>query len=134
MRWSEATIPSRKCCLAFGKLKRGGVKVEQSQQEHLLHVSVSNQSLSQAIADLEISLDGEQIFRREMRTGTQHTWEETTVSVIRGQHMFVSSEAKTQSREEQVVNVDRELWIVVTFHSPPAQIRVEIFDSPVGFM
>jgi hypothetical protein len=26
------------------------------------------------------------------------------------------------------------LWIVVTFHSPPAQMRVEIFHSPVGFM
>lgn len=108
--------------------------MEKSQEEHLLHVSVSNQSLSQTIAELVISLDGEQIFRREMRTGTQHTWEETTIPVVRGQHTFVMSEARTESREEQVVNVDGELWIVVTFHSPPAQIRVEIFDSPVGFM
>ena|SRR5215204_2436401 len=108
--------------------------MEQSQEEPLLHISVSNQSLSQTIAELAIILDGEQIFRREMRTGTQHTWEETTVSVVRGQHTFVISEASTESREEQVINVDRELWIVVTFHSPPAQIRVEIFDSPVGFM
>ena len=110
------------------------VKVEHSQQEHLLHVSVSNQSLSQTIADLVISLDGEQIFRREMRTGTQHTWVETTIPVVHGQHTFVVSEARTESREEQIVNVDRELWIVVTFHSPPGQIRVEIFDRPVGFM
>jgi hypothetical protein len=108
--------------------------MEQSQEEYLLHVSVSNQSLSQTIAELVISLDGEQIFRREMRTGTQHTWEETTIPIARGQHTFVMSEARTESREEQVVNVDGELWIVVTFHSPPAQIRVEIFDSPVGFM
>lgn len=108
--------------------------MEQSQEEPLLHISVSNQSLFQTIADLAISLDGEQIFRREMRTGTQHTWEETTIPVGRGQHTFVMSEARTESREEQVVNVDGELWIVVTFHSPPAQIRVEIFDSLVGFM
>jgi hypothetical protein len=108
--------------------------VEHSQQEHLLHISVSNQSLSQTIADLVISLDGEQIFHREMRTGTQHTWEETTISVLRGQHTLVISEARTESREEQLVNVDRELWIVLTFHSPPGQIRVEIFDGPVGFM
>jgi hypothetical protein len=108
--------------------------VEHSQQEHLLHISVSNQSLSQNLADLVISLDGEQIFRREMRTGTQHTWEETTVSVGRGQHTLVISEARTESREEQLVNVDREQWIVLTFHSPPGQIRVEIFDGPVGFM
>jgi hypothetical protein len=108
--------------------------MEQSQEEHLLHVSVSNQSLSQPIADLVISLDGEQIFRREMRTGTQHTWEETTIPIGRGQHTFVISEARTESRKEQLVNADGELWIVVTFHSPPAQIRVEIFDSPVGFM
>jgi hypothetical protein len=108
--------------------------VEHSQQEHLLHISVSNQSLSQTIADLVISLDGEQIFRREMRTGMQHTWEETTVSVVRGQHTLVISEARTESREEQVVNVERELWIAITFHSPPVQIRVEIFDGPVGFL
>jgi hypothetical protein len=108
--------------------------MEQSQDQHLLHVSVSNQSLSQTIAELVISLDGEQMFRREMRTGTQHTWEETTIPVVRGRHTFVISEARTESREEQLVNVDGELWIVVTFHSPPAQIRVQIFDSPVGFM
>jgi hypothetical protein len=108
--------------------------MEQSQEEHLLHLSVSNQSLSQTIAELVISLDGEQIFRREMRTGTQHTWEETTIPVVRGQHTFEISEAGTESRDEQVVNVDGELWMVVTFHSPPAQIRVEIYDSPVGFM
>jgi hypothetical protein len=38
------------------------------------------------------------------------------------------------SREEQVVDVDRELWIVVTFHSPPARIRVDIQDRPVAFL
>jgi hypothetical protein len=108
--------------------------MKQSQEEHLLHVSVSNQSLSQTIAELVISLDGEQIFRREMRTGTQHTWEETTIPVVRGQHTLVISEVRTKSRQEQEVNVDGELWIVVTFHSPPGQIRLEIFDSPVGFM
>ena len=108
--------------------------MEQSQEEHLLHVSVSNQSLSQTIANMVIGIDGEQMFRREMRTGTQHTWEETIVSVVPGQHTFVVCEAKTESREEQVIKVDRELWITVTFHSPPSQIRVEIIDGPVGFI
>ena len=108
--------------------------MEQSQEEHLLHVSVSNQSLSQTIAELVISLDGEQIFRREMITGMQHTWEETTIPVVRGQYTLVISEARTESREEQVVNVDGELWIVVTFHSPPARIRVDIQDRPVAFL
>ena len=108
--------------------------MEQSQEEHLVHVSVSNQSLSQTTANLAFFLDGEQVFRREMRTGMQHTWEETTVAVIRGQHTLVISEARTGSREEQVVDVDRELWIVTTFHSPPEQIRVEIADGPVGFV
>jgi hypothetical protein len=32
------------------------------------------------------------------------------------------------------VDVDRELWIVVTFHSPPDQIRVEIHEDLIGFM
>ena len=108
--------------------------MEQRQEENLLHVSVSNQSLSQTAADVAISLDGVQIFHQEMRTGTQHTWEEKTICVVRGQHTFVISEATTKSHEQQAINVDRELWIAVSFHSPPAQIRVEIFDGPIGFM
>ena len=68
--------------------------MEQSQEEHLVHVSVSNQSLSQTTANLAVFLDGEQIFRGEMRTGMQHTWEETTVAVVRGQHTLVISEAR----------------------------------------
>jgi hypothetical protein len=108
--------------------------VDQSQEEHLVHVSVSNQSLSQTTADLAVFLGGEQVFHREMRSGTQHTWEETTVSVVRGQQTLVVIESRTGSREEQVVDVDRELWIVITFHSPPEQIRVEIVDGPVGFV
>ena len=108
--------------------------MEQSQEEPLLHVSVSNQSLSQTIAELVISLDGEQIFRREMRTGTQHTWEETMIPVVRGRHTLVISEARTKSRKEQEINLDRELWIIVMFYSPPPRIQVEILDRPVGFM
>ena len=108
--------------------------MEQSQEEHLVHVSVSNQSLSQTTANLAFFLDGEQIFRWEMRTDMQHTWEETTVVVVRGLHTLVISEARTGSREEQVIEVDRELWIVIAFHSPPEQIRVEMVDGPVGFV
>jgi hypothetical protein len=108
--------------------------VEQRQDEHLLHVSVSNQSLSQPVADLAIGLDEEQLFRREMETGTQHTWEETTTSVVGGHHTLVITEARTRTREVREVNVDRELWIVVTFHSPPERIRVDISDRSVGLM
>src|SRR5215210_8434239 len=109
-------------------------KMKQEQEEHLLHISVSNQSLHQTTADIMICLDGEQIFQREMTTGTQHTWEETTISVVSGQHTVDISETRTKVREERVVNVDRELWIVVTFHSPPARIGVEIQYRLVGFM
>src|SRR5829696_3903716 len=105
--------------------------MEQSQEQHLLHVSVSNQSLSQTIAELVVSLDGIQIFRREMRTGTQHTWEEITIPVVRGQHTILISEARTNSEEELAVNIDHDMWIVITFHSPPEQIRAEILDQPV---
>jgi hypothetical protein len=108
--------------------------VTQGQEEHLLHVSVSNQSLSQTTADLAISLDEDQIFRQEMRTGTQHTWEETTIPVVHGRHTLVISEARTKGRKEQEINLDRELWIIVMFYSPPPRIQVEILDRPVGFM
>jgi hypothetical protein len=107
--------------------------VEQRQEEHPLHFSVSNQSLSQTTADLVISLDGEEIFHGGMTTGTQHTWEERTRSVAHGQHTLIISETRTNSRKDQVVNVDRELWIVVTFQSP-GQIGVEISDRLIGLM
>jgi hypothetical protein len=116
------------------KVPKGRAKVEQRQKGYPLHVSVSNQSLSQTTADLAVILDGEQIFHREMTTGTQHSWEESTIPVAQGQHTLEIREARTNSSEERVVNVDRELWFIVTFQSPPGQIRVEMVDRPVGFM
>jgi hypothetical protein len=112
-----------------------GPKMDQSQQNgYLLHVFVSNQSLAMPIADLEISINGRKIFHQEMTTGTQHNWEQVTIQVATGKHMLVVSEAKTQTRKSVEVNVDRELWIVVRFDSPPAQFIVDVFDHPVAFM
>ena len=68
-----------------------------------------------AVCDLEISIDGRTIFRREMTTGTQHNWEQITAPIASGEHMLVISEVKTQTRKTKVLNIDRELWIVVTF-------------------
>ena len=108
--------------------------MKKEQEEHLLHISVSNQSLHQTTADMVIGLDGNQIFQREMTTGTQHTWEEITIPVVRGQHTILISEARTNSEEELAVNIDHDMWIVKTFHSPPEQIRAEILDQPVGLI
>jgi hypothetical protein len=102
--------------------------------EHLLHISVSNQSFARPVADLDISIDDRRIFHQQMTTGTQHNWASVNISVGGGEHTLVATEAKTQTRKAQVVNVERELWIVVTFHSPPDRIRVEISEDLVGFM
>jgi hypothetical protein len=102
--------------------------------EHLLHVSVSNQSFAIPVADLRISIDDRRIFHQQLMTGTQHNWASENVSVAEGEHTLVAMEAKTRSTQEQVVNVKSELWIVVTFHSPPDQIRIEISEDFVGFM
>ncbi len=129
-----SNINLAKHAIFFVARRKRREKVKKEQEEHLLHISVSNQSLHQTTADMVIGLDGNQIFQREMTTGTQHTWEETTISAVSGEHTLEISETRTKSREERVVNVDRELWMVVSFHSLPARIAVEIQDRLVGFM
>ena len=104
------------------------------QDEYPLHLFVSNQSLALDPSAVEVSVDGRQIFQRELSTGTQHTWERATISAPRGKHTLTIREAKTQTRRSQEVDVDRELWIVITFHGPPAQLKVDVFDHPVGLM
>jgi len=108
--------------------------MEQKQDEYPIHVFASNQSMVMAVCDLEISIDGRTIFRREMTTGTQHNWEQVTEPIASGEHTLVISEVKTQTRKSKALNIDRELWIVVTFHGPPARLEIDVFDHPVGFM
>jgi len=69
-----------------------------------------------------------------MTTGTQHNWEQVAIPVPIGKHTLVMNEAKTRTRKSEVVNVDRELGIIVAFHSPPAQLKVDVFPYPVAFM
>jgi hypothetical protein len=104
------------------------------QDEYPVHLLVSNQSLAVDPSAVEVSIDGRQIFQRELRTGTQHTWERATISAPPGKHTLTISEAKTQTRRSQEVNVDRELWVVIRFHGPPAQLKVDVFEHPVGLM
>ena len=40
--------------------------------EHVLHIFISNQSMAMTIAEIEVTIDGQQIFHREMATGTQY--------------------------------------------------------------
>lgn len=102
--------------------------------EYPVHFFVSNQSLAVDPSAVELSIDGRQIFQRELSTGTQHTWERVTISASTGKHTLTVSEAKTQTRRSEEVQVDRELWVVVRFHGPPPQLKVDVFDHPVGLM
>jgi hypothetical protein len=113
--------------------EREEMKPEQ-QDEYPVHLFVSNQSLAVDPSAVEVSIDGRQIFQRELSTGTQHTWERATISASPGKHTLTISEAKTQTRRSQEVNVDRELWVVIRFHGPPAELKVDVFDHPVGLM
>jgi hypothetical protein len=68
------------------------------------------------------------------RSSTALTWEHVTLPVASGKHELVISAERTHARTAAVVNVDRELWIAVTFHSPPAQLKADVFDQPIAFM
>lgn len=105
----------------------------EEEKEHPLHFFVSNQSPAIPFSNLEISVDGRTIFHREMTTGTQHNWGEVTIPAA-GKVTLVINESRTQTRRTEVVDVDRELWVVVTFHGPPARLKVDVFDHPVAFM
>lgn len=109
------------------------MKAEQ-QDGYPVHLLVSNQSLALDPSAVEVSLDGRRIFQRELSTGTQHTWERANISAAPGKHTLTISESTTQTRHSQEVNLDRELWVVITFHGPPAQLKVNVFDHPVGLM
>ncbi len=109
------------------------MKAEQ-QSEYSVHFYVSNQSLAVDPSAFEVSIDARRIFQRELSTGSQHTWERATISVPPGKHTLTVTEAKTQTRRSQEVNVSGELWVVIRFHGPPAQLKVDVFDHPVGLM
>ena len=98
-----------------------------------LHLFISNQSGALPLSDLEIILDGRPIFHQEMATGTQHNWEQITLPAA-GKVTLSITETKTGAKKTEAVNVDRELWVVVTFHGPPPRLKVERFDYPVAFM
>jgi hypothetical protein len=103
------------------------------QNEDSVHFFVSNQSLAVDPTSIEVGLDGRQIFQRELRTGTQHTWERATISVSPGKHTMTVREAKTQTHRSQELDVSRELWVVIRFLGP-TQLKVDVFDHPVGLM
>ena len=100
----------------------------------LIHVLVSNQSTSMSIAQFELTVDDRQIFDREMAVDTQHSWEQVTIPLTRGNHSLVVREVKTQIYKSQVLNIDRELWITVTLHSSPAQLELTVFDHAIALM
>jgi hypothetical protein len=102
--------------------------------EHVLHIFVRNQSMTLTVTEIEVTINGQQVFHREMVTGTQHNWSEVTIPVVRGEHIVVLTEAKTRTRTSETINADRELWIVVRFSSPPAEFKMDVFDHPVAFM
>ena len=100
-----------------------------------LHVSISNQSLEYPLSVMTIEIDGKQIFQKQMRTGSQHNWEEVKdLSISGGEHTLHIIETSTNISRTEELKVDRELWIVITFHGPNTGLKVDILDHPVGFM
>lgn len=100
-----------------------------------LHMSISNQSLEYPIAGINIELDGKQIFQKQMVTGSQHNWEEINdLSVSGGEHILNIIETSTSVSTTEELKVERELWVVITFHGPNTGFKVDILDHPVGFM
>jgi hypothetical protein len=100
-----------------------------------LHISISNQSLEHPISEINIEIDGKQIFQKQMRTGSQHNWQEVEgLFVSGGGHSLRISETSINISRTEELNVNRELWIVVTFHDPDIGLSVDILDHAIGFM
>jgi len=101
---------------------------------HLLHVSVSNQSFAVKEAELEVKLDGRSVFRRALAVGTQHNWEEFTITVEAGNCSLEAVEMKSNTRRAVTLRVEHDLWIAVTFNSPPPEVGINVFDRQMGMM
>ena len=101
-----------------------------------LHIFVSNQSLEYPVSVIEIEIDGKQIFQRQMTTGFQDNWEEIkeVQSISGGEHTLHVLETNTNVSRFEQFTVDRESWIVITFHGPQVGIKVDFQDHPVGFI
>jgi hypothetical protein len=101
-----------------------------------LHIYVSNQSLEIPVILIEIQLDVNQIFNKQMTTGTQHNWEEIKdlPNISNGTHTLRVHEAITNITNSEEITVDRELWIVVMYNGPEKGIGIEVFDHPIGFI
>ncbi|HEX8187371.1 MAG TPA: hypothetical protein VF586_03405 [Pyrinomonadaceae bacterium] len=102
--------------------------------EFPLHISVSNQSLAVKTADLEIKLDGRQVFRRTMQTGMQHNWEQFTLQADAGAHTLEVSEGGTGVGHTHRLEVAGEQRLVIMFQAPPPRIDVSEPGGQVGFM
>jgi hypothetical protein len=101
---------------------------------HLLHVSVSNQSFAVKEAELEVKVDGRAVFRRVMAVGTQHNWEQFTVSVEAGHYSLEVVEVKSNTTQAASLRVEHDLWVAVTFNSPPPGIGINVFDKQMGML
>lgn len=102
--------------------------------EQVLHILVSNQSLTIPVADIQVTINGKQVFHREMAAGTQHHWSEIALPIVSGEHLVVLTEANTHTHMSATINVNREVWMVVKFASPPPEFQMEVLDHPVAFM
>lgn len=84
--------------------------------------------------ELSVELDGRKVLQRKMATGTQHTWERASVSVASGEHTLIAAESRSGARVSRGLNLDRELWIAITFHGPPVGLKLNVFDHEISFM
>jgi hypothetical protein len=109
-------------------------KMNDKLDEFLLHVSVSNQSFAVKEAELEVKVDGRVVFRRVMAVGTQHNWEQFTVPVAAGSCSLEVAELKSNVTRAMNLQVEHDLWLAVTFNSPPPDIGINVFDRQVGML
>ncbi len=100
----------------------------------LLHVSVSNQSFAMKEAELEVKVDGRVIFHRTLAVGTQHNWEQFTVPVVAGPCSLEAAEVKSNTTRAVSLRVEHDLWIAITFNSPPPAVGINISDKQFGMV
>jgi len=111
----------------------------------LTHLYVSNQSFSDSLINISISIDEVEYFNKSCFVGDQHIWEYIEFNLSKGKHDFVAIELNSNTIGFTTFDIQNENWIVIDFWyytesdfphaSPePRHFTFDISSTEVGFV
>jgi hypothetical protein len=80
-----------------------------------VHLYVSDQSFDIPEADIRITLDGDEVFRRVCPVGDQHNWFRVDLSLAQGHHLLEAEELTSATFKEVEFDASSERWVAVDF-------------------